>query len=109
ARYFEAQHPYAYQVAIAPGPEHPAIRWLKAKSPGLCTNSATAFALLARAAGIPARAVTGFNTQEFDPATQSYVVRAAHAHAWTEYLDEQNRCIRFDPTPPVSEATFQAH
>ncbi|MDQ8202486.1 transglutaminase domain-containing protein [Pelagicoccus sp. SDUM812003] len=104
ARYFSQTHPYAYETDIRPGSGHIVVRWLQSESPGLCENYAAAFVMLARSRGIPARVVTGFASSEYEPDKRRYVFRQLNAHAWVEYLDESNRWIRFDPTPPVFEA-----
>jgi protein-glutamine gamma-glutamyltransferase len=55
-----------------------------------------------RAAGIPARIVTGYQGGEFNEAGNYLIVRQSDAHAWTEvWLDDQG-WIRVDPTAAVS-------
>lgn len=104
ANYFAARHPYSYFVDIPEGKGHPVVRWLKNESPGLCSNYAAAFTLLARSRGIPTRVVSGFASNEFDPKENRYTLRQNNAHAWVEFLNESNQWIRFDPTPGISEA-----
>jgi transglutaminase-like putative cysteine protease len=68
---------------------------------GFCGHYASAFTLLARAAGIPARVVTGYQGAEFNPLGNYWIVRQSNAHAWTEaWLD--GRWVRFDPTAAVA-------
>ncbi|MDQ8182696.1 transglutaminase domain-containing protein [Pelagicoccus sp. SDUM812005] len=105
--YFANRHPYSYFVDIPPGPGHAVVRWLENKSPGLCSNYAAAFVLLARSRGIPARVVGGFASDEFDSKELRFIMRQRNAHAWVEYLDESNQWIRFDPTPGISEAEIR--
>lgn len=53
---------------------------------GHCEYFATTTTLLLRAAGIPARYVAGYAVNEIDFFNKEmFVVRALHAHAWTEY------------------------
>lgn len=67
---------------------------------GYCEQFATAFALLLRASGIPARLVTGFLQGEWNGLGGYYIIRQSDAHSWTEvYLDGYG-WKRFDPTPP---------
>jgi protein-glutamine gamma-glutamyltransferase len=69
---------------------------------GFCEHYASSFALLMRAAGIPARIVTGYQGGEFNEAGNYLIVRQSDAHAWTEvWLDDQG-WIRVDPTAAVS-------
>ncbi|EDY82481.1 Transglutaminase-like superfamily protein [Verrucomicrobiia bacterium DG1235] len=107
ANYFANRHPYSYFVTIPRGSGHAVVRWLKNESPGLCSNYAAAFTLLARSRGIPARVVGGYATNEFDSSEKRYVLRQSNAHAWVEYLDESNQWIRFDPTPGITEAEIR--
>jgi hypothetical protein len=51
---------------------------------GNCEFFASALALMLRSQGIPSRLVVGYRTQTYSSASQSYVVRQYHAHAWVE-------------------------
>lgn len=64
---------------------------------GYCTHYATAFVLLARAEGFPARYVQGFCV----PITneKETVVYSDMAHAWPEIYIEGKGWIAFEPTP----------
>lgn len=64
---------------------------------GYCTHYATAFVLLARAEGFPARYVQGFCV----PITKGKetVVYSYMAHAWPEIYIEGKGWIPFEPTP----------
>ncbi|MBI3550433.1 MAG: DUF3488 domain-containing protein [Elusimicrobia bacterium] len=73
---------------------------LKSKR-GNCEYFATAGAVLLRLAGVPARLVTGFLSDEWNEYGAFYDVRQNQAHAWVEtYVD--GRWTRFDPTPASS-------
>lgn len=66
---------------------------------GFCEHYASAFVVLMRAAGIPARVVTGYLGGEMNG--DYMIVRQSDAHAWTEaYLS--GRWVRFDPTGAVA-------
>lgn len=97
--YFEKNHPYSFDFEFKQSDEHLLISWLKARSPGICGYYAGAFTLLARARGIPTRVVVGALTREFDPQSRKFVVRDRDAHAWAEYLNEENHWVRADLTP----------
>ena len=57
---------------------------------GFCEHYAGSFALLMRAAGIPARVVTGYQGGEVNPLNRELIVRQADAHAWVEvWLEER--------------------
>jgi protein-glutamine gamma-glutamyltransferase len=69
---------------------------------GFCEHYASSFALLMRAAGIPARIVTGYQGGELNEVGNYLIVRQSDAHAWTEvWLDDQG-WVRVDPTAAVS-------
>ncbi len=68
---------------------------------GFCEHYASAFATLARAAGIPARLVTGYLGGELNPLSNDFIVRQSDAHAWTEVW-LKDRWVRVDPTAAVA-------
>jgi protein-glutamine gamma-glutamyltransferase len=55
-----------------------------------------------RAAGIPARVVTGYQGGEINPINNELVVRQADAHAWVEVWLAERGWVRLDPTGAVS-------
>jgi len=80
-------------------PRAPITEFLLTSRAGHCEYFATAMTLLLRRAGIPARYVTGFVADEWDPFEEAYVVRERHGHAWvTAWIN--GRWVDFDPTPP---------
>lgn len=75
--------------------------WLDRKT-GFCEHYATAFVVVLRAMGVPARVVTGFQGAEVNPVDGLHVVRNSDAHAWTEYWSEGRGWTRVDPTSAVA-------
>jgi len=69
---------------------------------GFCEHFASAFTVLARAAGIPARVVTGYQGGEINPMTGYIVVRQSDAHAWSEVWLPPQGWVRVDPTAAVA-------
>lgn len=65
-----------------------ALWFLNQADRGYCIHFATAAAVLLRAAGIPARLVTGYLVQT--QAGQAVTVTEAQAHAWTEYYADSH-------------------
>ena len=63
---------------------HPVTNFLFETRAGFCEHYASAFAVLMRAAGIPARVVTGYQGGELNTFGNYMTVRQADAHAWTE-------------------------
>jgi hypothetical protein len=56
--------------------------------------------LLARAAGLPARVVTGFRGGSWNAYSNNFTIRNSDAHAWCELYDAAaGAWLRVDPTP----------
>lgn len=68
---------------------------------GFCMHYSSALAVMLRAAGIPARIVTGYASAEISDLGDYYRVRQADAHAWVEAWTG-TRWQRLDPTAQVS-------
>lgn len=69
---------------------------------GFCEHYAASFTVLMRAAGIPARVVTGYLGGELNPVDDILIVRQRDAHAWTEVWLADKGWVRIDPTAAVS-------
>lgn len=69
---------------------------------GYCEHFASAFAVMMRAADIPARVVTGYLGGTPNPIGGYWVVRQSDAHAWTEVWLAGAGWVRVDPTSAVS-------
>lgn len=69
---------------------------------GFCEHFASAFTMLMRAAGLPARVVTGYQGGEFNSFGEYLIVRESDAHAWSEVWLEDRGWIRVDPTAAVA-------
>jgi transglutaminase-like putative cysteine protease len=71
---------------------------------GFCEHYAQAFVVVMRAAGIPARIVTGYQGGRYNPVDGTWVVRQSDAHAWAEYWLPERGWVRADPTAAVDPA-----
>ena len=60
------------------------------------------FAALARAAGIPARVVTGYQGGTLNPYGDYWILRQSDAHAWTEVWIDGRGWVRIDPTAAIA-------
>ncbi len=69
---------------------------------GFCGHYASAFVTLMRAAGVPARVVTGYLGGEWNPIGEFLEVRQADAHAWAEVWLQGRGWTRIDPTAVVA-------
>ena len=74
---------------------------------GFCEHYAGAFVFLMRAAGIPARVVSGYQGGEFNPLDGYLVIRQSDAHAWAEVWLEGQGWVRVDPTASVSPTRIE--
>ncbi len=96
-RYFSEQ-PFYYSRTPPELADNPVDAFLFDTREGFCEHFASAFVTLMRAAGIPARVVTGYQGGELNKLGQYLIIRQRNAHAWAEiWLDEEG-WIRIDPT-----------
>ncbi|MBM4181127.1 MAG: DUF3488 domain-containing transglutaminase family protein [Betaproteobacteria bacterium] len=69
---------------------------------GFCEHYASAFVFLMRAAGVPARVVTGYQGGELNQLGNYWIVRGRDAHAWAEVWLPERGWMRVDPTAAVA-------
>jgi transglutaminase-like putative cysteine protease len=69
---------------------------------GFCGHYASAFAALMRAAGIPARVVTGYQGGTYNRFADYWILRQSDAHAWDEVWLEGRGWVRVDPTTAIA-------
>ncbi|MGH8538961.1 MAG: transglutaminaseTgpA domain-containing protein, partial [Stenotrophobium sp.] len=69
---------------------------------GFCEHYASSFTFLMRAAGIPARVVTGYQGGEKNEVGGYYIVHQYDAHAWSEVWLAGQGWVRVDPTAAVA-------
>ncbi len=81
---------------------HPVDEFLFDSKRGFCEHFASSFVTLMRAAGIPARIVTGYQGGELNTVGNYLTVRQRDAHAWAEVWLEDSGWLRVDPTAAVA-------
>lgn len=69
---------------------------------GYCEHFSSSFVFLMRAAGIPARVVTGYQGGWLNKSGNYLLVRNSDAHAWSEVWLAGRGWVRVDPTAAVS-------
>lgn len=74
---------------------------------GFCEHYASAFVFLMRAAGVPARVVTGYQGGELNPVDGYLTVRQSDAHAWAEVWLAGQGWRRVDPTAAVAPSRVE--
>lgn len=100
---------YSLSPEKMPGEEPDFALWFLQKADtGYCVHFATTATVLLRAAGIPARYVTGYMTETI--AGETVTVTEEDAHAWAEYFEPRLDCwIPLEATPAAEmEATAPA-
>jgi transglutaminase-like putative cysteine protease len=93
---------FYYTLEPPPLGANPVDTFLFETRRGFCEHYASAFAVMMRAAGIPARIVLGYQGGEINPMGQYMIVRQADAHAWTEVWLPGRGWYRVDPTAAVA-------
>lgn len=94
--------PFHYTLNPPALGEHAVDDFLFLTRRGFCEHYAGAFTVLMRAAGVPARVVTGFQGGERNPVGGYWVVRNRDAHAWAEVWLEGRGWVRVDPTAAIA-------
>jgi transglutaminase-like putative cysteine protease len=69
---------------------------------GYCEHFSSAFTVMMRAGGLPARVVTGYQGGRSNGVGDYWVVRQSDAHAWAEVWLEGRGWVRIDPTSAVA-------
>jgi transglutaminase-like putative cysteine protease len=90
--------PYSLEVPVPPTNRDLSDYFLFDLRRGYCDYYATAMVVLARAAGLPARLVTGYAPGQFDPSSAAFTVTAADAHSWVEIYFPGYGWVEFEPT-----------
>jgi transglutaminase-like putative cysteine protease len=87
--------------------KHTVDEFLWQQQQGFCEHFASSFVVMMRAAGIPARVVTGYQGGEYNAADNYLVIHQYDAHAWTEVWLPGKGWVRIDPTAAVAPERVQ--
>src|SRR5215472_18015056 len=98
--------PFVYTLTPPLLDRDPVDAFLFETQRGFCEHYAGAFVVLLRAAGIPARVVTGYQGGEMSLDGGYLIVRQSDAHAWAEALLD-GVWQRFDPTASVAPSRVE--
>jgi protein-glutamine gamma-glutamyltransferase len=96
------QEPYFYTLTPPKLSDNSVDEFLFDTKRGFCGHYASAFAALMRAAGIPARVVTGYQGGTLNPYGDYWILRQSDAHAWTEVFIAGRGWTRIDPTAAIA-------
>jgi transglutaminase-like putative cysteine protease len=96
---------FRYSLKTAPGDGNEALLRFLAKGQGgrvgYCEQFASAYAVMARSLGLPARVAIGFLDPE-KVGSDRYVYSAYDMHAWPEVYFRGSGWVTFEPTPESS-------
>ncbi len=93
---------FAYTLDTPLPGRHAVDEFLFDQKQGYCEHFSSAFVVLMRAAGIPARVVTGYAGGRYNPLGSYWIVRRMDAHAWAEVWLPERGWVRVDPTAAVA-------
>jgi transglutaminase-like putative cysteine protease len=102
-RYLDVHEHYSYNFQPSLHTD-PVDQFLFVTHRGYCDQFSTAFIMMSRVLGIPARWVVGYAPGSYDPRTRTYLVRSLDAHSWAEIYLNGYGWISVDPTPGWSLA-----
>ncbi|MFO1205227.1 MAG: DUF3488 and transglutaminase-like domain-containing protein [Burkholderiales bacterium] len=97
-----ATRPFFYTLSPPLLGDDPVDEFLFQTQRGFCEHFASALVFLMRAAGVPARVLTGYHGGSLNPVGDYLIVRQADAHAWAEVWLAGRGWVRVDPTATVS-------
>ena len=98
-RYFRHNFTYSLDVENVRGLD-PLENFLFHEKRAFCSYFATAFTLMLRMQGIPARVSSGYCGGTFVEDSNVVTFHTGEAHAWTEIFTEKYGWVIVDPTPP---------
>lgn len=102
------EQPFRYTMTPPLLGENAVDEFLFKTRSGFCEHFAGSFVFLMRAAGVPARVVTGYQGGEINPTGNYLLVRQADAHAWAEVWLQGRGWVRIDPTAAVAPQRIES-
>lgn len=97
AKYLDSHERYTFN--FKPSSSGDAVnQFLLVTHAGYCDQFSSAFIMMARSVGIPARWVVGYGPGTYNIKTRDYVVSAVDAHSWAQVYVAPYGWIPIDPT-----------
>ncbi len=93
---------FAYTLNVPLAGRNEVDDFLFKRQQGYCEHFSSSFVVLMRAAGIPARVVTGYAGGYRNPIGDYWLVLHSSAHAWVEIWLPGRGWVRIDPTAAVA-------
>jgi len=94
--------PFQYTLTPPALGAQPVDEFLFETREGFCEHYASALTVLLRAAGVPARVVTGYQGGDLNPIGNYFIIRQSDAHAWTEAWLPDRGWVRVDGVAAVA-------
>ena len=92
------EFPYTLDISTPPADRDVTDYFIFDLKQGYCDYYATSMAVLARAAGLPARLVVGYANGSYDLERAQYIVTENYAHSWVEIYFAGIGWVEFEPT-----------
>lgn len=93
---------FAYTLNVPLAGRNEVDDFLFDRKQGYCEHFSSSFVVLMRAAGVPARVVTGYAGGYHNPIGDYWLLLHSRAHAWAEVWVPQRGWVRVDPTAAVA-------
>ena len=93
---------FGYSISVPPLGMHANDEFLFDTHLGFCQHFSSAYTEFMRAAGVPARVVTGYAGGRYNAIGDYWVVYRKDAHAWAEVWYDDAGWVRVDPTAAVA-------
>ncbi len=98
---------YRYSFHVTPTRTNVVNHFLFTDKEGYCDQFSTAFIMMLRSLGIPARWVAGYAPGQYNAHDHGYVIRAIDAHSWAQIYIAPYGWIPVDPTPGYNIPTVK--
>ncbi|MFN8553764.1 MAG: transglutaminaseTgpA domain-containing protein [Candidatus Obscuribacterales bacterium] len=97
--FLRRNYKYSSDLTDSDDKEEIAYHFLFRTKEGACGPFTTAFVVMCRAAGLPARSIGGFGPGDFNEGTGMHEIKNLHGHAWGEVYIPGYDWVPFDATP----------
>jgi transglutaminase-like putative cysteine protease len=99
-KFFEKEN---FRYSLSPGMKSSSLKeFLLSSKVGFCEHFAGAAANILRFYNVPSRVVIGYQGGVYNPFGDFWSVFQKDAHAWVEYLSEENVWAKFDPISNIA-------
>ncbi|MBI2809550.1 MAG: transglutaminase domain-containing protein [Candidatus Melainabacteria bacterium] len=97
--FLRRNYKYSSDLSDADNKEEIAYHFLFRTKEGACGPFTTAFIVMCRSVGLPARSIGGFSPGDFNAGTGMHEIKNMHGHAWGEVYIPGYDWVPFDATP----------